>query len=523
MRNNSARRARPVNARPLPRRTFLLAAGVAASSFTRFSMPLAAQSPPSELTELSASSLSAAIRARKTSCREVMQAYLARIHRYNGVYNAVVSMLDDDELMRLAAEADRELDQGRYRGWMHGMPHAVKDLADAQGFPTVNGSPLLSDSVAEADDLFISRIRSAGAIFIGKTNTPEFGYGSQSYNPVFGPVRNAYDPRLTSGGSSGGAAVGLAAHMLPSADGSDMMGSLRNPAAFNNVIGFRPSQGRIPRHPVGDMFYQQLATPGPMGRNVEDTVRLLHSIAGPDPRFALSRTDEIPSYEAFRSRSLQGFKIGWLGSYDGYLAMEPGVLGVCEKNLGQLADRGVEVEPCRPQYDMARLWQTWLTFRHWSARWVKEYYDDPAKRRLLKPEVVWEYEGGLEMTVEQLYDAGVARSEWYEALLALLDRYDVLALPSAQVFPFPAEVHWPKSVNGREMDTYHRWMEVVIGGSLSGLPVAGLPAGFNGRGLPMGMQFIGRMGEDVALLEFAMAYEAATDHLDRRPKLREGL
>ena len=523
--NYSSPSRRLVNAQPLPRRTFLGAAAAvgATSLLTRFSMPLAAQSQPSDLTELNASSLSAAIRARATSCREVMQAYLARIHRYNGVYNAIVSMLDDDELIRLAAEADHDLEQGRYRGWMHGMPHAVKDLANAQGFPTVKGSPLLTGSVADADDLFISRIRSAGAIFIGKTNTPEFGYGSQSYNPVFGPVRNAYDPRLTSGGSSGGAAVSLAAHMLPSADGSDMMGSLRNPAAFNNLIGFRPSQGRIPRHPTGDMFYQQLATAGPMGRNVEDTIRLLHSIAGPDPRYALSRTDKIPAYEAFQQRSLQGFKIGWLGSYDGYLAMEPGVLEVCEKNLEQLAGHGAVVELCRPQYDMARLWQTWLTFRHWSARWVKEYYDDPAKRRLLKPEVVWEYEGGLEMTAEQLYDAGVARSEWYEALRGLFDKYDVLALPSAQVFPFPADVHWPKSIDGREMDTYHRWMEVVIGGTLSGLPVAGLPAGFSEGGLPMGMQFIGRMGEDIALLEFAMSYEAATSHLDRRPQLRESL
>jgi len=522
MLNDSLHCLRRVNAQRYPRRTFLQAA-VAASSLAHFPMPLAAQAPPTDLTDLSASSLSEAISARKMSCREVMQAYLERIHRYNGVYNAIVSMLDDDELMRLAAEADRELDEGRYRGWMHGMPHAVKDLANAQGFPTVEGSPLQVDSVAEDDDLFIFRIRSEGAIFIGKTNTPEFGYGSQSYNPVFGPVRNAYDPRLTSGGSSGGAAVGLATHMLPSADGSDMMGSLRNPAAFNNVIGFRPSQGRIPRHPTSDMFYQQLSTAGPMGRNVEDTIRLLHSIAGPDSRYALSRTDEIPGYETFQPRNLKGCKIGWLGSYDDYLAMEAGVIEVCEKNLEQLTGHGVIVEPCRPRYDMARLWQTWLTLRYFSARWVKEYYDDPAKRRQLKPEVVWEYEGGLDITAEQVYAAGVARSEWYEALLGLLGQYDVLALPSAQVFPFPAEVHWPQSINGREMDTYHRWMEVVIGGTLSGLPVAGLPAGFNEQGLPMGMQFIGRMGEDVALLEFAMAYEGATAHLDRRPNLRESL
>jgi amidase len=524
MLKKSSRRSPHIGTQPVPRRAFLSAAVAAgASAFHGFTMPVAAQSPPSDLTELSASSLSAAIRARKVSCSEVMQAYLARIHRYNSVYNAIVSMLDDGELMRRAAEADRELEQGRYRGWMHGMPHAVKDLANAQGFPTVKGSPLLTGPAADADDLFVARIRSAGAIFLGKTNTPEFGYGSQSYNPVFGPVRNAYDPRLTAGGSSGGAAVGLATHMLPSADGSDMMGSLRNPAAFNNVIGFRPSQGRIPRNPASDMFYQQLATAGPMGRNVEDTIRLLHSIAGPDPRYALSRTDEIPGYEAFRPRNLKGFKIGWLGNYDRYLPMEPGVLDVCEKNLKQLAGQGVIVEPCRPQYDMARLWQTWLTLRHWSARWVKEYYDDPAKRRQLKPEVVWEYEGGLGMTAEQLYEAGAARSEWYAALQALLEQYDVLALPSAQVFPFPVEVHWPKSINGKPMDTYHRWMEVVISGTLSGLPVAGLPAGFNNRGLPMGMQFLGSMGEDKALLEFAMAYEAATEHQKRKPELRESL
>jgi len=478
---------------------------------------------PSDLTELSASALSTAIRARNVSCKEVMQAYLGRIHRYNGVYNAIVSMLDDDQLLRLAGEADKELEQGQYRGWMHGMPHAVKDLANAEGFPTVKGSPLLVGSVAEGDDLFISRIRGAGAIFIGKTNTPEFGYGSQSYNPVFGAVRNAYDPRKTSGGSSGGAAVSLATHMLPSADGSDMMGSLRNPAAFNNVIGFRPSQERIPRYPTADGFYQQLATGGPMGRNVEDTIRLLHSIAGPDERDPLTRTDEIPDYEAFRPRTLKGLKIGWLGSYDGYLAMEPGVLDVCETSLQGLTDQGAVVEPCRPQFDMARLWQTWLTFRHWSALWIRENYEDPAKRRMLKPEVVWEYEGGLKVTGQDLFDAGIARSEWYTALQTLFEQYDVLALPSAQVFPFSADVHWPKSINGREMDTYHRWMEVVIGGTLSGLPVAALPAGFSERGLPMGMQFIGRMGEDVKLLEFAMAYEQATDHLDRRPVLHESL
>lgn len=486
-------------------------------------MPLAAQALPSDLTDLSASRLSAAIRSRHVSCREVMQAYLARIGRYNGLYNAVVSMADEDELLTAAAAADQELDEGHYRGWMHGMPHAVKDLADARGFPTVKGSPFRTEVFPDEDAAMIAKVREAGAIFIGKTNTPEFGYGSQSYNPVFGPVRNAYDPTKTSGGSSGGAAVGLATRMLPAADGSDMMGSLRNPAAFNNVIGFRPSQGLVPRYPAKDRFYQQLATGGPMGRNVEDTVRLLGTMAGADSRVPLSRTDTIPKYEAFRAADLRGVKVGWLGDYGGYLATEPGVLDVCEKALQELESAGAVVEECRPAFSMERLWRTWLTFRHWSALWVKEHYDVPAERAQLKPEVIWEYEGGLRVTARELFDAGIARTEWYEALEALSARYDVLALPSAQVFPFAVETHWPNKINGRTMDTYHRWMEVVIGGTLAGVPVAALPAGFNDAGLPMGMQFLGRMGRDVGLLQFALAYEEATEFIGRRPVVREAL
>jgi amidase len=229
------------------RRDFLAATSGASMALT---MPpfaaVEASELPADLTDLGATALSAAIRQRAVSCREVMQAYLARSNRYNPVYNAIVSRVDDDLLLRQAAEADRELDGGRYRGWLHGMPHAVKDLANVAGLPTSYGSPLFAGTVAEADDLAIARIRTAGAIFIGKTNAPEFGYGSQSYNPVFGATGSAYDPALTAGGSSGGAACGLAAHMLPVADGSDMMGSLRNPGAYNNVIGFRPTQGRVP-------------------------------------------------------------------------------------------------------------------------------------------------------------------------------------------------------------------------------------------------------------------------------------
>jgi amidase len=507
------------------RRSFLrLTTGIAAVPLVSVSHPssLLAQSLPADITDLSASRLSDAIRNRQVSCIEVMQAYLERIHRYNPVYNVVVSMVDDDELLQQARFADQALDRGEYWGWMHGMPHAVKDLANARGLETSYGSPLHAGTIADADDIHISRIRGQGAIFIGKTNVPEFGLGSQSYNTVHGTTRNAYDPALTAGGSSGGASSGMASHMLPSADGSDMMGSLRNPAGFNNVIGFRPSQGRVPAA-ARDAYYHQLSVNGPMGRNIEDTIRLLASIAGYDPRAPLSLRDIIPAYEMFRAPRLQGYRVGWMGDYDGYLATEPGVIELCEQALMDIAATGLIVEDCQPEYDMARLWQTWLTFRHWSQTGRQTQYTDPEIRKLFKPELVWEIEGSFEITGARLSQAAVDRADWYRALEALFERYDILALPSAQVFPFSAEIHWPKSINGREMDTYHRWMEVVIGGTLGGLPVVSLPAGFDARGRPMGMQFIGRMGEDRKVLEFAMAYEAATSFLDQRPELRESL
>ncbi len=504
------------------RRDFLkLMAGIGATqSVSLVSSPrLFAQSLPTEITAMSASQLSVAIRSRQVSCVEVMQAYLDRIHQVNPVYNVIVSMVDDDLLIDQARFADQALSKEEYWGWMHGMPHAVKDLANARGLETSFGSPLFAGTIAENDDIHISRIRGQGAIFIGKTNVPEFGLGSQSYNTVHGTTKNAYNPALTSGGSSGGAASGMALQVLPTADGSDMMGSLRNPAGFNNVVGFRPSQGRVPATP-GDLFYHQLSLNGPMGRNVEDTIRLLHTMAGFDPRSPLSLKDTIPDYKSFRKSHFLDYRIGWMGDYNGYLATEPGVIGLCEGALTRLDQFGVIVENCQPEYDMARLWQTWLTFRHWSQTGRQSQYNDPDIRRQFKPELVWEIEGSFDISGERLSRAAVDRADWYRALLKLFQNYDILALPSAQVFPFDANIHWPKSINGRTMDTYHRWMEVVIGGTLAGLPVVSLPAGFDDKGRPMGIQFIGRMGRDKEVLEFAMAYEAVTDYLQVRPEIQ---
>ncbi|MBT73523.1 MAG: amidase, partial [Gammaproteobacteria bacterium] len=439
-------------------------------------------------------------------------------------YNAIISMVDDAELMHQAEQADRALDQGEYWGWMHGMPHAVKDLADARGLESSYGSRIFAGTIASEDNLPTARIRAQGAIFIGKTNVPEFGLGSQTYNEVHGTTRNAYDPNLIAGGSSGGAASGLAVQLLPTADGSDMMGSLRNPAAFNNVIGFRPSQGRVPSSsPQENLYYDQLATDGPMGRTVEDTIRLLKTMAGHDSRAPLSLRDTIPLYNEFRQSDLADLRIGWMGDYHGYLAMEPGVLKLCEAALEQLSEHGAGVETCMPRYDMARLWETWLSLRHWAMSGFNPLYDDPQMRKLLKPELVWEIEGSLNMPAARIAEAGINRSDWYRALHELFEHYDVLVLPSAQVFPFSADVHWPKSINGKTMDTYHRWMEVVIGGTLAGLPVISMPVGFDQHGRPMGIQFMGPMGCDRKVLEFAMAYESVTHYLNKRPMLREQL
>jgi amidase len=509
----------------LERRQFLkYSSALGLSLAAPFVSTAEAQSMTDTITSMSASALSLAIQGKDVSCVEVMQAYLQRIHRYNPLYNAIVSLVDDAVLIQQAEQADQALRKGEYWGWMHGMPHAVKDLADARGLESSYGSPIFAGTVAAEDSLHVARIRAQGAIFIGKTNTPEFGLGSQTYNPVHGTTRNAYNPALIAGGSSGGAATGLAARLLPTADGSDMMGSLRNPAGFNNVVGFRPSQGRIPNpSPLANVYYEQLSTDGPMGRTVEDTIRLFHTMAGYDSRAPLSLRDTIPPYSEFRQTDLKDLKIGWMADYQGYLATEPGVLELCEAALKQLSEHGATVESCMPDYDMARLWKTWLSLRHWSMSDAKPLYDNPQTRELLKPELVWEIEGSLGMTAAEISEAGMNRSHWYRALHKLFEHYDVLALPSAQVFPFSADIHWPKSINGKPMDTYHRWMEVVIGGTLAGLPVVSLPAGFDKQGRALGIQFMGPVGHDREVLEFAMAYESATHYLNKRPTLREQL
>ena len=467
-------------------------------------------SSASDVVMMNAGDLSHAIRTRQVSCREVMAAYLAHIDLLNPKVNAIVSLQPRDGLMKQAAQRDSELKSGQYRGWMHGFPHAVKDLAATRGIRTTWGSPLL-DTVPDYDSIFVERLRRAGVIIIGKTNAPEFGLGSQTYNSVFGTTLNAYDQSKCAGGSSGGAAVSLALRMLPVADGSDMMGSLRNPAAYNNVIGFRTSYGRVPSGGE-ELFLEQLSVNGPLGRTVSDVAMLLSVMAGPDPRAPLSLEQDPAAFTEPLKRDFKGTRLGWMGDLGGHLPMEPGIAELCRASFKAFEAVGCAVEEAQPDYSADRMWETWVTLRHWLvAGDLLELYKDVSKRKLMKPEAQWEVEGGLKLSGAQVYNASRARSAWYVAVQKLFQKYDYLLLPSAQVFPFDAAVHWPKAINGVAMDTYHRWMEVVVPASLLGFPTINVPVGFSPQGLPMGMQIIGRHNADFAVLQLAYAYEQATD------------
>ena len=462
------------------------------------------------ITQLDAHALSAAIHDRSISCREVMQATLARIEAMNPTFNAIVSLQDGDALLRAADARDAELARGASRGWLHGMPQAIKDLAETAGIPTTHGSPLLRGHVPAVDGLMVARMKAAGCIVVGKTNTPEFGLGSHTYNEVFGITRNAWDPTKSAGGSSGGAAVALATHMLPVADGSDFMGSLRNPAAWNNVYGLRPSQGRVPKWPATDVWVTQLGTEGPMGRSVRDVAALLDVQSGYDPRTPLAVADGARFADRLDQGTARGARIGWLGDLGGHLAMEPGILDRCEAGLRRFEELGARVEPIALGYPPDRVWDTWLVWRQWlvAAR-IAPWLAEPANRARVKPEALWEHDQAQGLTGAQTLAASSARTDFHRHLLRLFERHDFLALPTAQVWPFDVDLHWPKTIGARTMDTYHRWLEVVIYATLAGLPCISVPVGFGATGLPMGMQLMGRPLGDLAVLQLAHAYERA--------------
>ncbi|MBZ4211968.1 MAG: amidase [Rhodoferax sp.] len=474
------------------------------------------------ITELSAHALSRAIHAREISCREVMQAYLQRIDALNPVYNALVSLQDPESVLQQSDARDAQLARGQSMGWMHGMPQAIKDLANSTGIATTLGSPLMRSFVPQQDGLMVQRMKAAGCIVVGKSNTPEFGLGSHTFNEVFGLTRNAFDATRSAGGSSGGAAVALALRLLPVADGSDFMGSLRNPAGWNNVFGLRPSQGRVPMWPATDVWVSQLGTEGPMGRTAQDVAQLLAVQAGFDARVPLSLADGADFTQPLDGLDCAKLKIGWLADLDGYLPMESGILGVCEQGLRRLESLGCAVQPLQLGTAPEPVWQAWLVWRRaLVASRIAPFLLHPKNRELIKPEALWEFDQAAQLSGTDFLRASVQRTAFYQHLLTLFETHDFLALPVSQVWPFDAAERWPSQINGVAMDSYHRWMEVVIYATFAGLPCISVPVGFDERGLPMGMQLIGKPRGDFELLQLAHAYEqAAQDVLTRKPALK---
>jgi amidase len=455
-----------------------------------------------QITSLSASELSTAIHQRQVSCVQVMQAYWDRIAQLNPVYNAIVSLRSLDAVMHEAEQHDDALGKGQSKGWLHGIPQAIKDIAPVAGLPNTMGSPLLKNFIPKEDGLLAQRTKAAGAIIIGKTNTPEFGLGSHTFNELFGATKNAYNVNKTAGGSSGGAAVALAHRMLPVADGSDFMGSLRNPAGWNNVLGFRPSQGRVPMWPVNDVWIAQLGTEGPMARNVQDLARLLETQSGFDARQPLSLENTEPFLQNLDELNPHQIRVGWLGDLQSYLATEPGILACCETALAQWQGAGVLVDSIKPNFSPEQTWAQWLVWRRWlvGAR-LAPFLINEKNRDQMKPEALWEYDQSQGMTATETSLATQQRTEFYQQIIRHFEQFDVLALPSAQCWPFDVAQRWPYSIAGRTMDTYHRWMEVVIYATYAGLPCASVPVGFSKEGLPIGIQLMGRPKSDRALLQ----------------------
>jgi Asp-tRNA(Asn)/Glu-tRNA(Gln) amidotransferase A subunit family amidase len=446
----------------------------------------------SDLPDLSAGELVALVARGEASCVEVVGAHLDRIDALNPRVNAIVGLRDRAAVLAEAAARDRSPRVGAERGPLHGLPIAVKDLSEVAGLSWTQGSPIFRDQVGAVDEPFVARLRAAGAVVVGKTNTPEMGFGSQTFNPVHGATRNPYDLGRTIGGSSGGAAAALAARMLPIADGSDYMGSLRNPAAFGNVLGFRPTAGTVvPPGPIA-----QLGELGPMGRTVADVARLLGVMAARPP--------------AELDGPVAGTRVAWVGDLGGRLATEPGVLELGRRAADVFAGLGCVVEEHVPAFDLDELWDAFLVWRGLHALELAPLHADPALRAQLKPEVVWEVEHGLAYTALDVSRAAAVRQRWVEAVGALFERFDAVLAPSTQVFPFAVTTPWPEVVDGRRMDTYHRWMETVMPWSMAGTPVLGMPAGFDTRGLPTGVQLVGPAGADHAVLRLGRAYEEAT-------------
>jgi amidase len=459
-----------------------------------------------------ARALAGAMRRRELSAREVVGWHLDRIAEVNPRLNAIVSLRPEAALDEADA-ADRRAAAGEPLGPLHGLPIAIKDLEDTAGIRKTYGSVAFAEHVPVADSLLVARLRAAGAIVVGKTNTPEFGVGSHTFNQVFGATRNPWALDRTPGGSSGGAGAALAAGLLPIADGSDHGGSIRNPASFNNVVGLRPTPGLVPDSGAGDVW-DTASVVGPMARTVGDLALMLTAICGPDPFSPLSHGD--PAWFAGElSSDLAGLRVAWCPDVGG-LPIEPEVLAVLEQARGRLAALGCHVEDV--ELNLSRADEAFETLR--ALAFARGFGPSlGALRGIAKDTLIWNIEQGLALDGPAIAGAMVARAEVFTVVASLMQRFDVLAAPSAQVVPFPVEQEYPTAVAGVAMPHYLGWMRACSRITVSAHPVAAVPAGFTPDGLPVGLQLVGRYRGDRRLLEHAAAWEAASGLTQRHPPL----
>jgi amidase len=470
--------------------------------------------PNDDLCARPATELAALVRAREISARDLLEAHLDRIERLNPGINAIVTL--DAEGARAAADAaDATLAAGEPVGPLHGLPVAHKDTHATGGMRTTWGSPLHAETVPLRDELVVARLKAAGAIRVGKTNVPEFAAGSHTFNPVFGVTHNPYRHGLSAGGSSGGAAAALAAGLVPVAEGSDMGGSLRNPAAFCNVVGLRPTPGRVPTWPAA-MGWSQLSVQGPMGRTVADVALQLSVLAGPDPRVPISLDDDPAAFAAPMPTSLAGLRVAWAPDLGGRVPVAPAIQAVLSASIGVFEQLGATVSKDCP--DLSGADEVFGTLRAWlfDASFGELVRKNPDK---VKESIRWNAEAGAKLTGSDVGRAEMLHTTLFEQVVSFFDRFDVLLTPTTQVLPFPVEQEYPTEVGGVPFGNYLEWMRSCTLISATGCPALSVPGGFTPDGLPVGLQIVGAPRADRRVLEVGHAFEQATRFGERRPAL----
>jgi amidase len=465
-----------------------------------------------ELCFTPARQLALLLKKRRLSATELMRAFIQRIERVNPKVNAIVTFLPEQAL-----KAARALDRSKsHRGPLAGLPIAYKDNVQTKGIRTTFGSPIFENNIPEENHLLVDRLCAAGAITLGKTNLPEFAAGSQTFNSLFGATKNPYDPSKTCGGSSGGAAVAVACGMLPFADGGDLAASLRNPGNYCNVVGFRPTPGRVPAWPAPNAW-NTLGVLGPMGRTVEDTAFLLSAMAGPDPRSPVSIAEAGAVFFKPLKRNFKKTRIAWSRDLGG-LPVEPSVARILEAQRRVFASLGCVIEDAEPDFSGAT--EAFETLR--ALGFLQSYGEFYRTRRTdLKDTVQWNVEQGMRLTPEQVARATALRSQLYQRMRAFLEKYDFLVCPVNQLPPYAVESEWPREIAGTKLTNYLDWMKSCYYITITSHPAISVPAGFttDDPPLPVGIQIVGRYRADFSVLQLAHAFESATGTWKRRPGL----